>query len=100
MERLSPSLVWSSKRNRNGAKLSLYVMQCGEFTKIGFARDVANRFNNFQTGNPHEMQLLASTPTRFAVQLESRLHAYLGRYHVRGEWFKLPCDVLDGLLGI
>lgn len=53
-----------------------------------------------QKGNPVELQLLAAWPVANAPLLEMELHGYLWRYHVRGEWFKLPYEVIEGLLGI
>ncbi len=78
----------------------VYVVQCGEFTKIGIATWVKTRVMSLQTGNPEPIQLLKSWRSRNAGAEELKLHKHLRKYRVRGEWFKLPSHLLDGLLGI
>jgi hypothetical protein len=58
--RLCHAVSWSNKRKskrelKNGF---IYVLQCGEYTKVGIAQSVLPRLSSLQTGNPYEIQLL------------------------------------------
>jgi hypothetical protein len=76
----------------------VYVIQSGQFTKIGVAVDVRERMVSLQIGNPVELVLLKSIDTHEPFALERQIHAGIWKYHVRGEWFDLPKPVLDLLL--
>lgn len=76
----------------------VYFVQCNEFTKIGFAADVQQRFCNLQIGNPYQLRLLRTIASDNPVEIEEEIHSRLEKYHVRGEWFQIPLDVLADLL--
>ena len=76
----------------------VYVIQCNEFTKIGVAENVDTRMAYLQVGNPYELKLLKAFPSRQPVVDEEKLQRRFGRYHIRGEWFRLPATLLRGLL--
>lgn len=76
----------------------VYVIQCNEFVKIGFASDFASRLNAMQIGNPYKLKLLKIFPTMTPEAMEDRIHAELEQYRERGEWFKLPPEVLAELI--
>ena len=86
------------------AKLQLqgfvYLAQCGEFTKIGIADHVKRRIASLQTGNPLPIKLLRYVFSCDAVDLELRLHKQFQYWHVRGEWFKIPHDVLTTVINL
>ena len=80
----------------NQKRVQLYLMQNGEFLKVGISDNPTRRIKDMQTGNPIEITLLQSKVfgSRFkAEQAESRLHNKLKALglHVRGEWFN-KCD--------
>lgn len=66
--------------------------------KIGYATDPDRRLAELQVGSPERLVLFAVIPGDRAD--ESRLHAHLRAYRLRGEWFKPVAPVLDagGLL--
>lgn len=72
----------------------IYFIACQEFVKIGIAANVDDRLNQMQTGNPYELRLLKVMESANAEQDEESIHCALERYRIRGEWFKLPPDVL------
>ncbi len=102
IDRLGHALKWcktNSRRRCNRIGL-IYVIQCGEFTKVGITQSVKNRLKMLQTGNPGDLQLLASWKSEQCLVDEQAIHKHLAPFSVRGEWFKLPCEVLEGLIGI
>lgn len=67
----------------------VYVIQCGEFIKIGIADDVQRRIGDLQVGNPMKLTLLRKFKAWDAARMERELHEKLGSHHERGEWFRL-----------
>jgi len=76
----------------------VYLIKCNEFVKIGVAVNAQLRIRDMQIGNPYELVLLKSYPSPVPYEDEENLHCILERYRVRGEWFKLPQDIVDMLL--
>lgn len=72
----------------------VYLIQSGKSSnppvKIGVAREPERRILELQIGNPYLLTLIGKIPAKsrsHAEHLESRLHKYFSRYHIRGEWF-------------
>src|SRR4051794_12232050 len=70
------------------------IEQGGRFVKIGWAASLANayvRWVAIQIGNPRriEMRLIGNG----SLADEAALHARLGDYAVRGEWFRIEREV-------
>lgn len=73
----------------------IYFFGCDGFVKIGYAQDVVSRFCNAQTCCPHVMSLLSMFPVSDMVGMEKSLHGLFRDYQHRGEWFRLPNEVLS-----
>lgn len=73
-----------------GKRRMLYIMQCGEFVKIGISKMVQDRLRTIRTSNPQEVTLLRvyTSDIQDAESMEFLLHRSLKEFHVRGEWFK------------
>lgn len=72
----------------------VYIMEAGEFVKIGVAKCPDKRLEQMQTGNPFAIKILALLPfssPRQAYAEESRIHKFLRSHHFRGEWFHKRC---------
>ncbi len=80
-----------------GVEGYIYLIRCGRYFKIGVADNPAQRLTMLQIGNPHRLVLVKYWPSINATDEERRIHALLARYHVRGEWFKLPRSVVSAL---
>ena len=76
----------------------VYMIQAGEFVKIGLTDNVARRLLSLQTGNPEPLVLLKSWPTICPAADEKHIHQTLKRFWIRGEWFKLPVPVISKLV--
>jgi len=82
----------------NDGSSFIYVIRCESFVKIGIAENVEYRLSIMQVGNPFELSLLKKFPSHEPKRDEAWLHNKYIRYHVRGEWFQLPPDILANLL--
>ena len=74
---------------------SVYVLQCNEFIKVGIAGDVVARVAELQVGNPHPIRILGHWIATDAIREEEIIHSHLERYRERGEWFRLPKQMMD-----
>jgi hypothetical protein len=94
MDKLEHAIKHSEKlkRQREGLVPTgfVYIIQCHDFVKVGFADNVSTKLSNLQSGCPYELRLLASWKVEAAAIAESKLHRLWERYEIRGEWFKVP----------
>lgn len=98
--RLQNSLAYCAEREYQQSLVVgyVYVIQADKFVKIGIAKDVIQRLNMMQIGNPHQLKLLHSWGTVTPKAIEEEIHCEYRRFHVRGEWFKIPEPHLSKLL--
>lgn len=75
--------------------MCVYLIQCGDYVKIGMARDVKKRLSSLQTGSPSPMYLLGHFDSRNDRQTEGLLHAKFREKRVSGEWFNLGEDDIE-----
>lgn len=74
---------------------NVYILQCGEFFKIGVANDVNARVRALQTGNPVEIRIVFSHEI-IDRNVEKRLHKLFSDKRIRNEWFALTeKDIYD-----
>ena len=73
----------------------VYLIQSGKSNnspvKIGVAKEPEKRILELQIGNAYLLTLIGKIPAKsrkHAEYIESRLHRYFAKYHIRGEWFK------------
>lgn len=78
----------------------LYVIQAGEFVKIGISRNVQARLAELQTGNPLPLAILDAFEFADAEQVERALHQRFANARVQGEWFRLTAEDLEALADI
>lgn len=72
----------------------LYLIQSGEYVKIGYTYNIHTRIQNYQTHNP-EIKFLGAK--QGDLSLEQKYHTILKDKLVKGEWFKLPQYMIDYL---
>ena len=82
----------------DGSGRRVYFIALHEVIKIGVAGDVADRVSALQVGCPYELKLLGSI--KGGPRAETALHAALGIYRVRGEWFMAPKEVRAAIRGL
>jgi hypothetical protein len=78
----------------------IYVIQCGEFHKIGYTsgRRVEPRLKALQTASPHKLTLVDVWPGD--EKEEHAMHERFADRRVRGEWFRLLHSDLMWIGGI
>lgn len=78
---------------------SVYVMTTPSgYTKIGIAKDPADRKSVLQTGCPEPIEIVGATTIADGGvcprKMERGLHEILKPYHSHGEWFVVPHEKL------
>lgn len=85
----------------DGACGYLYVLGFpGGYYKIGITKDPATRFSQANVSLPIDLEIVHIVFVTDARGYEESLHKELRRYHVRGEWYKLPAHILDVIKSI
>ena len=72
-------------------KIYCYILEAGPFVKIGYSKDIEKRVAELQTGNPHQISVIAKFPCHtvaIAQQMEADMHYKFRRHRANGEWFK------------
>jgi hypothetical protein len=70
----------------------LYMIQCGEFIKIGVTDNIKVRLTSIQSGNPYPVKLVGFW--KGEGWREQMWHEHLKEFHHSGEWFKLgSCEI-------
>ena len=83
--------------------VSVYIIACSKYLKVGKARDVAARMDSLQAACPLEMKLVTTREligTRYALLCERTTHKILAHLHHRGEWFQCKRGVATLALDI
>lgn len=65
----------------------IYLIQSGEYYKIGIANDPKSRLAQLQTGNPIKLQLVFCYGFEDASAVERVLHQKYTDLRINGEWF-------------
>jgi hypothetical protein len=77
----------------------IYVIQAGEYFKIGKALSIKSRLHSHQTSNPEKVETVITAQVADYDEAEADLHEiFMGKRH-RGEWFKLDADDLEFIKG-
>jgi hypothetical protein len=85
-------------RVRHGEKPGfVYVVQCGEFHKIGYSGFPHQRVKSIQTDNPLPVTLIGVI--RGSPSTEAEWHKLFSGQRIRGEWFRLTDDDVNRILG-
>ena len=74
----------------------MYLIQCGDYVKIGVARSLGKRLMGLQCGTPYDLKLLGAVRGDYA--LERELHRKFEMHAHRGEWFINHPEILEWFL--
>ena len=102
---LFPEPILEIKTERAPEKLPwdegyVYLVLCGGYHKIGLAKDTDKRISGLQTSSPFEIELVKSWRCNRPDEIERILHKHYAEHRFRGEWFKLPEEILKSLLAV
>lgn len=68
--------------------------------KIGISQNPEVRLVQLQTGNEKPYTIARAALIRDAKAVEAALHMLLSEYKTKGEWFKLPTEVLHKVIDL
>lgn len=79
-----------------------YVYICGydNVVKIGKSSQPDKRIANLNTANPKEIQIYMIVECLDMDLVESRMHKYFDKAHVKGEWYELTSEMKYLIRGI
>jgi hypothetical protein len=69
--------------------MPVYFIQCGDYVKIGWSKQLSQRFRTLQKYNPYPLTLLCSIDQDREKELQSKFW----KYHTHGEWFTLSDEI-------
>lgn len=99
MEKRKLEIEWNNKEPNYQPSRSgyVYLVEQGEFIKIGFATNPFKRMRALQTANPNGISFLFCIQADMA--LEKQLHQKYDRFRIRsnGEWFNNKQVVVDDI---
>lgn len=70
----------------------LYLIECGDYYKIGYASDIDRRLKQYNTHNP---DYIVIDTKEGDTKDEALLHRRCKEFRIKGEWFEKCADVLD-----
>ena len=79
-------------------KPMVYIMQCGEFFKIGMSNNPEQRRVTLQGASPYEVVLIAQKKVSNDRDFEAGLHKEFEDHHIRGEWFGMRPELIESLI--
>ena len=75
----------------------VYVLQAGEFYKIGVSKHVDSRIKQLATLPPFDLELICTIETADMYGLEKVMHMRFDHVRVKGEWFELDSHDVDAI---
>ncbi len=89
----------TTKQRKPKTEAYVYILKCGAFYKIGFSKDVERRVKELDY-RPFKIDVVYVSPlTSNAYEIEQRLHEWLEEYRRSGEWYDLPNEMLELIVG-
>lgn len=82
---------------------SVYVIQCREFVKIGFAKDPIKRLSTIQIANPYTLEFVHSEELRsitYAGIAERAAHRLLVDHMTQREWFMVNPEAATKVVSV
>lgn len=78
----------------------VYIMKEGDRYKIGYSKRAERRRKQLQTGSSRVIEVIheIKCEEREAREVERRLQRMCMPYHIRGEWYLLPPEMVLYLL--
>jgi len=78
----------------------VYIIKMKDFKiyKIGKSSSLYHRLKSLQTSSPFDLDLLAYSEYKNIDKQESMLHERFEKYHIRGEWYRLPIETAERII--
>ena len=78
----------------------VYLINAGEFYKIGISRNINQRVTKLSTLPPFNITLVCIIKTDDMMGLEKELHETFSEKRVNGEWFTLSGEDVSYIIGL
>jgi hypothetical protein len=90
IEHIAERLTYSAEVAQTIPDGFVYVLQAGEYYKIGKAKHLDGRIRQLKIQLPFPVQVCHAFPCEDYTATEQGAHVWWDRYRVNGEWFRLP----------
>jgi hypothetical protein len=71
----------------------IYIIQTGDFIKIGKSIDPNRRLNEISPNSPYDCEILEVYPSYFMSRAEKALHRKFAKFREKNEWFQLSTEI-------
>lgn len=78
----------------------VYILQAGQYYKIGHSNKPTKRFEQLATLPPWPTEIIHTIQTKDKHRLEKELHSQFAEKRTNGEWFTLSDEDLEWLKGL
>ncbi len=94
--------LFASKSGIQSHESGLYILQCHDLYKIGYATDLAYRIRDLQVSSPYDLRVVIFIVCEAfeAARLEQSLHKIYSKKNIRGEWFRLSEKDLSNIASL
>ena len=86
----------TKKQTNNGLVYFIHMKNNRKVFKIGFTTDLKARLQDLQVAHPYLLQVYA-TIENVPKKMETELHHFFEKKHVRGEWFAITPKMIDSV---
>lgn len=76
----------------------VYFLRCGEYVKMGISRNVLRRLHDTSNQIPFPVDIAFEKRFVLANRKLGEIRRRFEVYRHRGEWYKIPADVLAGFI--
>lgn len=71
----------------------IYIIQTGDFIKIGKSIDPNRRLNEISPNSPYDCRIIEVYPSYFMSRAEKALHRKFAKFRQKGEWFQFSPEI-------
>lgn len=79
-------------------KRYIYIVVCGNYTKIGISKNISERMTALQTGNPFPINLVFAKVVEDAENIEKIIHTEYNEFNISGEWFDIEKKQINDII--
>lgn len=81
-------------------KTIIYVIECGEYHKVGITANLTQRLTTMALHNPFPLRCVLHryVPPGRARRIEAAIHERLANWSLGREWFSAPIEVIRSIV--
>jgi hypothetical protein len=76
----------------------VYLIESGQYIKIGRTSNITKRLSELQVGNPRKLRLISAVQVKNPIAMEKNLHEQFKDKNKQGEWYGLNSKDIISIL--